>query len=111
MVGCLKEVTATIERPSAIIVVSAHWEASNATVTSSESPGLIYDYRGFPSESYEIKYPCPGNPPLASSIVRQFEKAGIKVSADNARGFDHGLFVPLKIMCIPKQTYPACNYH
>lgn len=106
MVSCLKEIAETIERPSAIIVVSAHWEASHATVTSGESPRLIYDYSGFPLESYEIEYPCSGNPPLASAIVRQLEKAGIKVSADSTRGFDHGLFVPLKIM-YPEADIPC----
>lgn len=106
MVSCLKEIAATIEKPSAIIVVSAHWEAANATVTSGERPGLIYDYSGFPPESYEIEYSCPGNPPLADAIVEQLEKAGITVSADNARGFDHGLFVPLKIM-YPEADIPC----
>lgn len=106
MVSCLKQIAATIEKPSAIIVVSAHWEAANAAVTSGESPGLIYDYSGFPPESYEIEYPCPGNPPLAKAIAGQLEKAGIKVSADNARGFDHGLFVPLKIM-YPEADIPC----
>ena len=106
MVSCLKEIAETIARPSAIIVVSAHWEAGNATVTLGEYPGLIYDYSGFPPESYEIEYPCPGNPPLASSVIRQLEKAGITVSADNTRGFDHGLFVPLKIM-YPEADIPC----
>ena len=98
MVYCLQEIAETIVRPSAIIVVSAHWEAENATVTSGDSPGLIYDYSGFPPESYEIKYPCPGHPSLAISIMKQLGKAGINAHADDARGFDHGLFVPLKIM-------------
>lgn len=106
MVACLKEIAATIARPSAIIVVSAHWEAGNATVTSGANPGLIYDYSGFPPESYEIKYPCPGNPPLAGSITEQLEKAGIDTSSDNTRGFDHGLFVPLKIM-YPEADIPC----
>lgn len=106
MVSCLKDIAETISRPSAIIVVSAHWEAVNATVTSVTNPSLIYDYSGFPPESYEIKYPCPGSPPLASSIIKQLEKAGINVSSDSARGFDHGLFVPLKIM-YPEADIPC----
>ena len=106
MVSCLKEIAETIVRPSAIIVVSAHWEAVNATVTSGESPSLIYDYSGFPPESYEIKYPCPGNPTLASFITKQLGKVGINASSDNARGFDHGLFVPLKIM-YPEADIPC----
>jgi 4,5-DOPA dioxygenase extradiol len=106
MVACLKEIAEMIARPSAIIVVSAHWEAANATVTSGASPDLIYDYSGFPPESYEIEYPCPSNPPLASSIIKQLEKAGINAGSDNARGFDHGLFVPLKIM-YPEADIPC----
>jgi len=106
MVSCLREISQRIARPSAIIVVSAHWEARAATVTSAENPGLIYDYSGFPPESYEIEYPCPGNPPLARSIVEQLEQAGIAASADDRRGFDHGLFVPLKIM-YPEADIPC----
>jgi 4,5-DOPA dioxygenase extradiol len=106
MVSNLKEIAKTIERPSAIIVVSAHWEADNASITSGESPKIIYDYRGFPPESYEIQYPCPGNPPLAISIAKELEKAGINVSTDNVRGFDHGLYVPLKIM-YPEADIPC----
>jgi len=106
MVSCLKKIAATISRPSAIIVVSAHWEAVNATVTSGAKPKLIYDYGGFPPESYEIKYPCPGNPSLASSINKHLEKAGIESSSDSTRGFDHGVFVPLKIM-YPEADIPC----
>ena len=106
MVSCLKEIAGTISKPSAIIVVSAHWEAGNATVTSGASPNLIYDYSGFPPESYEIKYPCPGNPSLASAITKQLGKAGINAIADGVRGFDHGLFVPLKIM-YPEADIPC----
>ena len=106
MVTCLKEIAQTIPRPSAIIVVSAHWEEENATVTSGANPSLIYDYSGFPPESYEIKYPGPGNQSLANAIIQQLEKAGIKTSPDEARGFDHGLFVPLKIM-YPEADIPC----
>lgn len=106
MVSCLKEIARTIVRPSAIIVVSAHWEGQNATVTSGANPDLIYDYYGFPPESYEIRYPCPGNPALAGSVTRQLESAGIKAVSDSDRGFDHGLFVPLKIM-YPEADIPC----
>lgn len=98
MVACLKEIAATIAKPSAIIVVSAHWEAAKPTVTAATNPGLIYDYSGFPPESYAITYPCAGNPPLARSIAGRLKEAGFDAGVDEARGFDHGLFVPLKIM-------------
>lgn len=106
MVACLKQIAKTITRPSAIIVVSAHWEAEHFSVTSGANPGLIYDYSGFPPESYEVQYPCPGNSSLANLITRQLENTGIKTCSDNARGFDHGLFVPLKIM-YPEADIPC----
>ena len=106
MVSCLKEIADSIERPSRILVVSAHWEARNATVTSGENPSLIYDYSGFPPESYEIEYPCPGNPVLSRAIAKQLKQAGIDANLDDARGFDHGLFVPLKIM-YPEADIPC----
>ncbi len=106
MVSCLKEISESIARPSAIIIVSAHWESSNASVTSGTDPGLIYDYSGFPAESYHIKYPCVGNPVLAKEIANQLEKAGINYGIENTRGFDHGVFVPLKIM-YPEADIPC----
>jgi aromatic ring-opening dioxygenase catalytic subunit (LigB family) len=87
-----------MEKPSAIIVVSAHWEEAMPTITASESPSLIYDYYGFPQASYSIEYPCPGEPLLAQGIYEVLNSAGIEARLDNERGFDHGSFVPLKIM-------------
>ncbi len=98
MVTCLKQMAVTIDKPSAIIVVSAHWEATLPSITAGESPPLIYDYYGFPQESYSIEYPCPGEPSLASQIQNVLIDAGIKARLDSERGFDHGLFVPLKII-------------
>jgi len=98
MVNCLKDITAIIKKPSAIIVVSAHWEENIPTITSGTTPSLIYDYSGFPEESYNIKYPCPGEPLLASQIHDLLENAGVSSKLDDLRGFDHGLFVPLTIM-------------
>ena len=98
MVNCLKEIAASIKKPSAIIVISAHWEENIATITSGKNPSLIYDYFGFPEASYNIKYPCPGDPLLASRIHNQLKNAGIECKLDDQRGFDHGLFVPLTIM-------------
>ena len=84
--------------PSAIIVISAHWEEPIPTVTSGRQPSLIYDYYGFPPEAYQIRYPCPGEPGLAQCLHDQLKGAGIAARLDPDRGFDHGLFVPLKIL-------------
>ena len=98
MLDCLQHIATTFEKPSAILVISAHWEAAIPTITSGEHPPLIYDYYGFPRESYEIQYPAPGDPGLAQRIYGSLKKKGIDAVLDDARGFDHGLFVPLKIM-------------
>jgi 4,5-DOPA dioxygenase extradiol len=98
MINSLRKLAIKLPKPAAIIVISAHWEASVATITSGVNPQLIYDYTGFPSESYNIKYPCSGKPDLAYDIYTALTHSGIKAKLDDQRGFDHGLFVPLTIM-------------
>ena len=96
----------SLEKPAAIVVVSAHWEERVATITGAASPGIIYDYYGFPPESYAIQYPCPGSPALAEAITQALGSAGVDARADALRGFDHGVFVPLKIM-YPEADIPV----
>jgi len=103
MVSCLKKIALQLPRPDAIIVVSAHWEEKICTITAGKQPALIYDYSGFPEESYSIQYPCLGEPALAGEIYAALKKANIESRLDAERGFDHGVFVPLKIM------YPEAN--
>lgn len=106
MVEHLTALAARIKRPKAILIISAHWEESVATVTTNPSPELIYDYYGFPPQSYEIKYPCPGEPELAAKVAAAISQAGIEVEQDPKRGLDHGVFVPLKIM-YPQADIPC----
>jgi hypothetical protein len=106
MVEYLKRIATQLRRPDAILVVSAHWEETVPTLTSGQSPELIYDYAGFPAESYQIAYPCAGFPALAEAIASQFQVAGVGASLDPKRGFDHGLFVPLKIL-FPDASIPC----
>ena len=88
----------TRPRPDAVVVISAHWEMDIPVVTAHPNPELIYDYYGFPQETYEIQYPTPGHPTLARKAVDLFTAAGIKSRTDDRRGFDHGLFIPLTLM-------------
>lgn len=106
MVETLRHIAATTPKPSAIIVVSAHWEASSATVTHTDRPELIYDYYGFPEPAYAITYPAPGDPRLADETAWVLGRAGVDTLLDEQRGFDHGLFVPLKIM-YPEADIPC----
>ena len=106
MVSCLQGIAATIPKPDALVVVSAHWEEKMPTITAGRFPTLIYDYYGFPPESYDIRYPCAGDPSLAADIYRMLGNWGIAAHLDEERGFDHGVFVPLKIM-YPEADVPC----
>lgn len=90
-------------RPEALLVISAHWEEAVPTVMSSARPPILYDYYGFPPESYEITWPAPGHPGLASRVQSLLHAAGFESAADAERGFDHGTFIPLKL------TYPDAD--
>lgn len=96
----LKEVVQKVlpTPPKAIVVVSAHWESDPIKITSAAHPKMYYDYGGFPPESYEYKYPAPGDPELAARIKELMQKEGVKSKLDEERGFDHGVFVPLMLM-------------
>ncbi|CAG8999165.1 MAG: 4,5-DOPA dioxygenase extradiol [Candidatus Celerinatantimonas neptuna] len=86
------------ETPKAILVVTAHWEASHFTVSSAEHPGMLYDYYGFPEHTYRVHYSAPGDPQLANRVAEQLDKAGIEAGLDSKRGYDHGTFTPLAVI-------------
>ena len=99
----LSKITVQLPQPTSIIVISAHWEEPIAKITGAAYPKIIYDYFGFPEQSYHIQYNAPGNPSLAKTVLNLLQARGIESEIDNQRGFDHGLFVPLKLM------YPDAN--
>ncbi|HET6347152.1 MAG TPA: class III extradiol ring-cleavage dioxygenase, partial [Myxococcota bacterium] len=84
--------------PKALLVISAHWEAPVPTVMTAPRPPMLYDYYGFPEASYEITWPAPGHPELAARVRELLQGHGFSSAADGRRGFDHGTFVPLKLM-------------
>lgn len=89
--------------PRAVLMISAHWEEREFTLTSSPKPPMIYDYGGFPDYTYRIQYAAPGDPTLAESARQLLERAGLPARLDPERGFDHGAFTPLKVI------YPDAN--
>lgn len=89
--------------PSALVVLSAHWESDPVSITSSPKPPLLFDYYGFPNETYAYEYPAPGDPALAQQIQDLLEQRGVESLLDNQRGLDHGVFIPLMLM------YPAAK--
>ncbi len=106
MVHYLKGLSAQLPPPKAILVVSAHWEQTQVTVTSNATPELFFDYYGFPEQTYHYTYPAPGDPALASDIVDLLISSGIDAKTDNSRGLDHGVFVPLKLI-YPEAAIPV----
>lgn len=85
------------EPPKAILLVSGHWETDGFAFTGAPQPPLIYDYYGFPPHTYALRYDAPGAPSLAARAAALLKEAGLKATLDAERGFDHGVFVPLKV--------------
>ena len=83
--------------PAAILLISAHWETEGFAFTGGESPDLIYDYYGFPPHTYQLRYDAPGAPQIAREAAQLLTQAGLKAQVDPTRGFDHGVFIPLKV--------------
>lgn len=98
MTALLRELAPRLGRPRAIVLVSGHWEAPAPTLTAGARPGLIYDYYGFPPESYRLAYPAPGAPALAEALRARLRAEGFAAVLDAERGFDHGMFVPLTLL-------------
>lgn len=96
-----------LHRPTAVAVVSAHWEAPGPIrITSLDKPGLIYDFGGFPEPLYRVRYPAPGAPLLAAEVEDRLSAAGHRAVLDPARGLDHGVWVPL-LRLFPQADIPV----
>jgi aromatic ring-opening dioxygenase catalytic subunit (LigB family) len=106
MVDFMTRLPSQLKKPDFILVISAHWEESAATLLGAQNPAMFYDYYGFPDLAYEITYPAPGSPEYANRIAGLLEQNNIPARIDPQRGFDHGLFIPLKLM-YPQADIPC----
>jgi len=92
--------------PKALLVVSGHWEEAAFTASAATNPKLIFDYSGFPEHTYKLTWPAPGEPELAARVAELLSKAGLPSALSQNRGFDHGVFVPLKV-AFPQAQIPV----
>lgn len=103
----LRKWAAALPPPDAIVVMSAHWEAPGPIrVTSAGRPSLIYDFDGFPEPLYSLTYPAPGAPGLAAEVTCQLEAADLSAREDPDRGWDHGVWIPLRL-AFPEPRIPV----
>lgn len=94
---------ASMDRPAAILVISAHWLTKGTRVTAMEQPATIHDFGGFPQELFDVRYPAPGAPQLAAetrALIRSTQ-----VELDHDWGLDHGAWTVLRNM-YPEATIP-----
>jgi aromatic ring-opening dioxygenase catalytic subunit (LigB family) len=94
------------ERPEAILIVSGHWEEDRFTLGSAAAPSPIFDYYGFPEHTYRLRFDAPGAPHLARRARELLAAADLPTAEDPVRGWDHGVFVPLKL-ALPEANIPV----
>lgn len=94
----LKQLGTELEKPKAILVISAHWGTGHPTVSAAPNPRTIHDFSGFPTALYQLNYPASGAPELASRVAELLTQAGIQADIHSQRGLDHGAWVPLLLM-------------
>ena len=93
----LKDIAGKIERPSAILIVSAHWESAPITLSNpAANTPLVYDFSGFDRKFYEMTYNSPDASSLAAKVAALMPKN--ESIAQSNRGLDHGAWVPLRVM-------------
>ena len=96
------------QRAKALLIISAHWEEQVPTVHFGRTPGMLYDYYGFPDETYRLSWPAPGSPEVARRIEELLRGAGFSPGREEKRGYDHGTFVPMMV-ALPEAKLPVAQ--
>ena len=105
--GALRKFGSRQKNLRAIIIVSAHWQTTEAIhVSSNPKPQLVYDFVGFPSWLYNFSYAPPGDRSMAQNVAIRLQQGGVDARLDPERGLDHGAWVPLS-MAFPDAVVPV----
>jgi len=102
----LTHVGPRLPAPTAVLVVSAHYDTPMTEVTSATRPETIHDFGGFPDELYRLRYPAVGAPELAQHVVERLTSAALPARLAPTRGLDHGAWIPLSLM-FPRAEVPV----
>lgn len=102
----LRGLSDRLQKPRAIVIVSAHFETDGVAVVTDPAPGMIYDFRGFAPELHEMVYPAPGDKKLAEQVFGLLDDAGMSPSRIEKRGYDHGAWTPL-LLAFPDADIPV----
>jgi 4,5-DOPA dioxygenase extradiol len=93
-----------LPRPRAVLSISAHWYRPGTRVTAMPVPPTIHDFRGFPSDLYQVAYPADGDPVLARRVRELL--APVTVTLDSEWGLDHGTWSVLTHL-LPRADIPV----
>ena len=109
MEAYLKRLIADLpEHPKAILLISGHWEEAQFTVHTGAQPELLFDYHGFPPHTYQLRWNAPGAPALARRAAALLNDAGFPTDEEAARGWDHGVFIPMMVS-VPGADIPLAQ--